>query len=138
MEKKINFTYTIMQMANPLDAYKKVEQTTLSGRELEAMVLQKSAKLLRDCQNNWNDPDIYNLLAESIKYNQTIWTLLQTELVNPDNPLPKKIKEDLLSLSSFIDKRSIDIMAFPSPEKLTILIDININIAAGLRGSTGQ
>ncbi|HIJ59761.1 MAG TPA: flagellar biosynthesis regulator FlaF [Nitrospirae bacterium] len=127
-----------MQMANPLDAYKKVEQTTLSGRELEAMVLQKSAKLLRDCQNNWNDPDIYNLLAESIKYNQTIWTLLQTELVNPDNPLPKKIKEDLLSLSSFIDKRSIDIMAFPSPEKLTILIDININIAAGLRGSTGQ
>jgi len=28
-------------------------------------------------------------------------------------------------------------MAFPSPEKLNIIININQNIAAGLRGSPG-
>lgn len=124
-------------MSNPLDAYKKVEQSTLSGRELEALVLQKAAKVLKECQNSWNEPDFFKILTEAIKYNQTIWTLLQGELANPENPLPKKIREDLLSLSAFIDKRSMEIIAFPSPEKLNILIDINLNISAGLRGSTG-
>ena len=32
-------------------------------------------------------------------------------------------------------KRIFDIMAYPSPEKLTIIININLNLAAGLRGS---
>jgi flagellar protein FlaF len=124
-------------MPNPIDAYKKVEQSTLSGRELESSVLQKAALALKECQNNWSDPDIYQQLVEAIKYNQAIWTLFQAELANPENPLPKKLREDLLSLSAFIDKRSMEILAYPSPEKLNILINININIAAGLRGSTG-
>lgn len=124
-------------MSHPLNAYKKVEQTTLSGRELEASVLQKAAMALRECQNNWSDPNFYAQLTEAIKYNQAIWTLFQAEISNPENPLPKKLKEDLLSLSAFIDKRSMEILAFPSPEKLNILININLNIAAGLRGSTG-
>ncbi len=124
-------------MPNPIDAYKKVEQSTLSGRELESSVLQKAALALKECQNNWSAPDIYQQLVEAIKYNQAIWTLFQAELANPENPLPKKLREDLLSLSAFIDKRSMEILAYPSPEKLNILINININIAAGLRGSTG-
>ncbi len=124
-------------MGNPLDTYKKVEQTTLTGRELEASVLQKAAMALKDCQNNWTDPNIYMNLSEALKYNQTIWTLFQSELANPENPLPKKLREDILSLSAFIDKRSMEILAFPDPNKLTILINININIAAGLRGSAG-
>jgi len=39
----------------------------------------------------------------------------------------------LFRLSAFIDQRTLDTMAYPSPEKLTILININHNIAAGLR-----
>ncbi|MCX8027053.1 MAG: flagellar biosynthesis regulator FlaF [Thermodesulfovibrionales bacterium] len=124
-------------MNRPIDAYKKVEQTTLSGRDLEASVLQKAAMLLKECQNNWNASNLHQMLADAIKFNQTVWTVFQTELSNPDNPLPKEVRENLLSLSVFIDKRSIEVLAFPSPEKLDILINININIAAGLRGSTG-
>jgi flagellar protein FlaF len=59
-------------------------------------------------------------------------------LSDPKNPLPKKLKEDLLSLSAFIDTRIFDILSFPSPEKLNAIINININIAAGLRGSAVQ
>jgi flagellar protein FlaF len=36
-------------------------------------------------------------------------------------------------LSVFIDKRIFEIMAMPSPEKLTAIIEINRNVAAGLR-----
>ncbi len=48
--------------------------------------------------------------------------------------MPDHIKRDLLRLSGFIDKRIFEVMAFPEPEKLDIIIKINENIAAGLRG----
>jgi flagellar protein FlaF len=50
-------------------------------------------------------------------------------------PLPTEIKRDLLRLAGFIDRRIFETMSFPSPEKLDIIIKINQNIAAGLRGS---
>lgn len=80
----------------------------------------------------WNHKVI---LDDALKYNQRIWTILQVELAKPDNPLPDHIKRDLLLLSGFIDKRIFDTMASPRPEKLDVIIKINENIAAGLRGS---
>lgn len=70
-------------------------------------------------------------LQEALKFNQKIWSFFQAELSVPDNPLPKKLREDILSLSLFVDKRIFEIIAFPESEKLTIVIDINMNIAAG-------
>ena len=52
-----------------------------------------------------------------------------------DNPLPKNLRLDIIRLSNFIDRRIFETMAYPSPEKLNIIIDINNNLAAGLRGS---
>jgi len=49
--------------------------------------------------------------------------------------MPKKLKVDILRLSAFIDKRIFETMAYPDPKKLTTVININNNIAAGLRGS---
>ncbi|MBF0328315.1 MAG: flagellar biosynthesis regulator FlaF [Nitrospirae bacterium] len=121
--------------ANPLDAYKQVDKTTLNGRELEASVLVKSAMALKECQDNWNAADRDEMLQLAIKYNQMIWSIFQSELAQGTNPLPHNIREDLLNLSAFVDKQSLQVLAFPSPEKLTILINININIAAGLRAS---
>lgn len=120
--------------ASALNAYKSIEKTTVSGRETEARVLTEGAAKLRDCQKRWNDPDRASVLDEALNYNQRIWTIFQAELTKDDNPLPNNIKVDLLRLSSFIDKRIFEVMAAPAPEKLNILININENIAAGLRG----
>jgi flagellar protein FlaF len=119
-----------------LETYRNMQKATLSGRELEAEVLSKAAIKLNFCQNNWNDPKREELLEEALKYNQKIWTLFQAELAKPDNPLPKKLREDLLSLSAFVDKRIFELMSFPTPEKLTAIININLNIASGLRGKS--
>lgn len=119
---------------NPLDAYQSVERATLSGRELEASVLTKAAMRLQDVRNNWDAPDLTARLDEALRYNQKLWTYLQTELARPENPLPEEIKANLLSLSAFIDKRTFQLMAFPVAEQLDVLISINKNIAAGLRG----
>ncbi|SJZ34309.1 protein FlaF [Trichlorobacter thiogenes] len=36
-------------------------------------------------------------------------------------------------MSLFVDKRLFEVMASPDKDKLTIVIDIDFNIAAGLR-----
>ena len=115
-----------------LKAYRTVQTNNLSGREIEAGALTRCAMILSDCQQNWDTTGRGEKLAEALRINQRVWSILQGELTKDDNPLPKKLKEDLLNLSIFIDKRTIHVMAYPSPEKLKILIDINLNIAAGL------
>ena len=119
-----------------MQAYRNVEKSIMSsGREVEAAVLTKAAYLLTYCVNNWHDPERDARLDEALKFNQTIWSVFQSELAKTDNPLPQKIREDLLSLSLFIDKRIMDIMIAPLPEKLNAIININLNIAAGLRSN---
>ena len=118
-----------------LEAYKKTQMQTLSGREIEAAVLTKAALALKECQDTWDAGGQNGKLDEALRYNQLIWSIFQGELVRDDNPLPKKLREDILSLSAFVDRRVFEIMAYPSPEKLNAIININLNLAAGLRGS---
>ena len=124
--------------AKQLQAYRDVQKTTISGRELEAMVLIKAAHLLKDCQGKWDAKDRDAKLNEALRFNQQIWSIFQSELIKPDNPLPKKLRDDILSLSLFIDKRIINVMALPDPGKLNIIININLNLAAGLRSSIAE
>jgi len=117
---------------NPLKAYRTVENATLEGRELEASLLNRSAARLSAVKNHWEDSNREAALDEALRYNQKLWTVFQADLMQEDNAMPAEIKRNLLTLSFFIDKRTFDLMSFPEPEKLNILIDINRNIAAGL------
>lgn len=116
-----------------LKAYDSVNKSTMNGRDVEAEVLTKAALKLKDCQEHWAEGGRGGQLEAALKYNQRIWTIFQAELGKPENSLPNALKYDLLRLSAFIDKRTMETLAYPSPEKLTILIHINHNIAAGLR-----
>ena len=116
-----------------LQAYQSVDQATLPGRAAEAAVLTKAAMKLKGCRDDWQNAERDARLDEALKYNQLLWSIFQGELSREDNPLPKPIRINLLRLSAFIDRRIFEVMAYPSPEKLDILIDINNNIAAGLR-----
>lgn len=107
----------------------------MSGRETEARVLTQGALKLVECQKQWGDVHHHNRLDTALRYNQKIWSIFQAEVSKPDNPLPTAIKRNILQLSRFIDQRIFDAMAFPEARKLDILININKNIAAGLRGN---
>jgi flagellar biosynthesis activator protein FlaF len=121
---------------DPLEAYQSVERNTLEGRELEASLLMRAALYIAEVQQHWNTPDRDTMLDEALHYNQRLWTLFQAELLAADNPMPLDIKNNLLSLSAFIDKRTIETLSYPEVDKLNILIDINRNLAAGLRKDT--
>lgn len=130
-------TVMVQTVRNPYDVYRKAEKQNLAGKDLEVAVLVKGARLLRDCQKDWDNltqRQLHTQLAEACKYNQRIWAVFQTEAMQEDNPFPAVIKRNILLLAAFVDKKLIDALAYPSPEKLTQVININLNIAAGLRG----
>ncbi len=114
------------------DAYTTVEKITASGRQLEASALFRAARTLQLAQDGWGKAGADAKLDAALKLNQRIWTFFQAELTAADNPLPDELKTHLLNLIHFIDKQTFDVMAFPAPEKLSILISINRNVAAGL------
>ena len=131
-------TVVLQTVRNPYDVYRKAEKKNLAGKDLEVAVLVKGARLLRECQKNWEDvtqKQRLTQLAEACKYNQRVWAVFQTEALQEDNPLPAVLRRNILLLAGFVDKKLIDALAFPSPEKLTQVININLNIAAGLRGN---
>jgi flagellar protein FlaF len=105
----------------------------MSSREIESAVLTKAALKLKECQDNWDTHDRDARLDEALRFNQLVWSIFQGELLKDDNPLPMQLRQDILGLSAFIDKRIFEVMAFPSPEKLNAIININLNLAAGLR-----
>ncbi len=119
--------------ATQLETYKTVQKSTLSGRDIEAAALTNAALKLKDCQARWGQDEHFQRLDDALKLNQRVWTIFQSELAAEDCLLPKKLREDILSLSLFIDKRIMEILMDPAPEKLTVVITINLNIAAGLR-----
>lgn len=108
------------------------QKHTPDQRELEGHVLLKSAKYMQDLQNDWESmtPDI---LEQTLKYNRQIWMLFyDAALENPEGDRPNDLRSNIINLSNFVFKRELDIMANPEKEKLTALVNINREIAAGL------
>jgi flagellar protein FlaF len=113
-------------------AYDSGRKTSSSNRELEAMALFKAARQLEACQRSWDTPDRTSMLDAALKQNQRLWTFFQGELARPDHEMPLDLRVNLLRLSTFVDRRTLEIMADPAPEKLKVLIEINRHIGAGL------
>lgn len=116
-----------------LAQYAKMQRMNSSPREVEAEALTLGAHKLIHCRDNWEAEERKMLLAEALKFNQRLWTIFQANLATPENLLPETLKLNLLKLSSYVDKKIFQIMAYPSPEKLTSIININLRLAEGLR-----
>ncbi|MBM3152732.1 MAG: flagellar biosynthesis regulator FlaF [Gammaproteobacteria bacterium] len=118
----------MQMMAQDMD----VAEGELAGRELEAAVLNKAAALLEEAVGRWQEDIDHALLDQALKYNQALWSVLQAELMSDASPLPFPLRENILSLSSFVDRRTFEVMAYPQADKLEILIRINRGLADGL------
>ncbi len=121
-----------------IDAYKSVHRETADGRELESSLLIRAAALLRQCKETWDQEGHAERLDAALRFNQRLWTFFQAELLDSESPLPAAIRQDLLNLSAFVDKRTYEVMAYPAAEKLNVLININKQIAEGLSSSPQQ
>lgn len=107
-------------------------QSAASPRELEASLLVKAAARLQTVADDWSGRE--RELDDALSYNRKLWTLLVSAVIAEDNPLPVEIKRNILGLANFIFNHTFRIAANPKPESLAVLIGINRDIAAGLRG----
>jgi flagellar protein FlaF len=119
--------------SNAYKAYENSAVAAMPARENEARVLTKAARMLQECQENWNSKNRLTELEEAFAYNQKIWSIFQSELTKPDHPMDKELRQNLLNLSIFIEKRVYETRAYPDPEKLSAIININNGLATGLR-----
>lgn len=71
-------------------------------------------------------------VAHAVHDNSRLWGILAADLMNDDNALPLNLRAQLISLSQFVRKHSLAVLA----DKATVepLIDINTSIMRGLRG----
>src|SRR5262245_56287741 len=118
-------------MQQAANAYAKVAQTALSGRELEAAILMKAATRLQRIRDDWEGQRAD--LDEALKYNRKLWTVLVSAATSPESVLPQPIKQNIGNLALFIFNQTMAVMSEPKPEKLAVLVSINREIAAGLR-----
>ena len=110
----------------------KSAQSTVSPRELEASLLIKAATRLQSIGDDWDAR--HGDLDEALAYNRKLWTLLVSAVIAEDNPLPVGIKQNILALANFIFNRTFQISADPQAQHLSVLVGINRDLAAGLRG----
>jgi flagellar biosynthesis activator protein FlaF len=118
-------------MQNAANTYAAVAQAGLSGRDLEASLLIRAAAQLQAVVDGWEERQ--GQLDDALTYNRRLWSVLATSATDKSNPLPAKLKEEFTLLATFVFKRTTDLMVEPEPGKVGSLININRNIAAGLR-----
>jgi flagellar protein FlaF len=122
-------------MSNPAQAYAKTAQQTLQGRALEAHILLKTAARLQGIRDTW--PEREADLHDALLANRKIWTIFVTSMTQEDCQLPSLVRSNIVNLGMFVFNRTLQMAAGPRPEQLSALIDINRNLAAGLRGDPG-
>ena len=92
-------------MQTQVQAYQNTHKMVMSDREVEAAVLTEGALMLRNCQENWTSGGNNGMLDEALRYNQLVWSILSGEITRKDHPMPRDLRQKILTLSRFIDRR---------------------------------
>ena len=72
-------------------------------------------------------------LYTALTYNRKLWTVFLGSVTGEQSTLPKTLRENIANLGLFVMKHTMAIQVAPDARKLTVLININREIAAGLR-----
>ena len=101
-------------------------------REFEAAILLEAALRLQDVQARWDSAR--HEVDDALRYNRNLWRLFLASICNSAPPLPIDIRQTIANLGLFVTHQTLAIDADPRPERLSALIGINRELAAGLLG----
>jgi flagellar biosynthesis activator protein FlaF len=114
-------------------AYQTVAKRTGNPRDLEANLLSKSATNLQRIRDDWELAETE--LSKALRFNRKLWNVFLNSATNDQNPLPAQIRQNIANLGIFVLSHTIKLEARPEPHRLDVLININREVAAGLRSS---
>lgn len=112
--------------------YSKIQKETLSGRDIEVQVLRKAATQFRQVLAAPDDQSRHKLVDGAVRYNLRVWDLFHADWERPDCPLQHSLRMDLLRLSLYVHKTSLDVLAYETEEKIRTLVNIDECLAEGL------
>jgi flagellar protein FlaF len=92
----------------------------------------KAAAKLQAIKENW-EPSVLHI-EDAISHNRKVWTIFLSSALEADCQLPADMRKNVVSLSRFVINQCMRILFEPDRSKLDLLIEINQNVAAGLRG----
>lgn len=118
-------------MYKAAQAYGSVAKQTANPRDLEADLLLKAAAQLQALIDNWERAA--QELDSALLYNRKLWTIFLTSVTETDHPLPPTIRQNIANLGIFVLKQTLDAQAKREPQQLAALVNINRELAAGLR-----
>jgi flagellar protein FlaF len=121
-------------MQNATKAYGAIAQQTANPRELEVQLLLRAASRLQAVHDDWERQR--TSLDQALHYNRKLWTIFLTSVTSGDNPLPAEIRQNVANLGLFVMNQTLTVMSNPQRERLPSLININRELAAGLRSAT--
>lgn len=119
-------------MPSAAQAYQTIAKQTVSPRDLEADLLLRAAARLQAVKDNWAN-STREKLNEALLYNRKLWSVFLTSATGEENPLPVEVRQNVANLGLFVMNHTLTVQADPRPERLTTLININRELAAGLR-----
>jgi flagellar protein FlaF len=70
-----------------------------------------------------------------LTFNRKLWTIFMASVTKDDSPLPTDVRENIANLGMFIMNQTREILIEPQPQKLDVLVRLNRQLAAGLRGA---
>ena|SRR5436190_15646228 len=118
-------------MRSATQAYQSVAKQTASPRDLEADLLLKAASRLQAIQDRWDSE--HKTLDAALLYNRKLWSIFLTSATSGDNPLPTDVRQNVANLGLYVMTQTVSALTDPKPEQLRPLININRELAAGLR-----
>jgi flagellar protein FlaF len=106
---------------------------TVNPRDLEADLLSKSATRFQHIRDDWNagTDDLFGAL----QFNRRLWNIFMNSAMRDDSPLPMDVRQNVANLGLFVLKHSLAVQIEPAARKLDVLININREVAAGLRAA---
>jgi flagellar protein FlaF len=119
-------------MTQAAQAYGKTATKTASPRDMEADLLLQAASQLQSIRDGWDTKK--SELNAALTNNRKLWSLLVATVTRPENPLPANIRQNVANIGIYVFKQTLTTMANPKPENLAALININRELASGLRG----
>lgn len=73
-------------------------------------------------------------LHKALMFNRRLGCIFFAEAESNENPNPKEVRQGTVNIATFVFAQTFEMQTEPDPAKLTPLIAINCNIAAGLAG----
>src|SRR5215510_40866 len=104
-------------------------------RSTEAWALGEASRRLALAAKMTDNGDA---LREALRLNQRLWSIFQGALSEPECPLPKDVRDNVLALSVMIDRHSVARLVDLDGSKIGPILDINRAIAEGLAAKSAQ